>query len=72
MLVECVARAAKDIFDFVPDQFFHPGARGAKVLARVEFLRIFHEHFADACGERQAKTRTTKEILSAHAAAMTV
>src|ERR1035437_4757209 len=43
-LIERMAGAAQHVSDFVPHEFFHPGAGGAEVFARVKLLRIFGEH----------------------------
>src|SRR6185436_3355307 len=53
--VERLARAAEDVFDFVPDEFFHFVSRGAEIFARIELLRIFGERLSDGGGHGHAK-----------------
>ena len=50
VLVERVAGAAEDVFDFVADEVFDIGAGGSEVFTWIKFLRVFHEDLANAGG----------------------
>src|SRR5687768_7380372 len=59
-LVESVAGAAKDVFDFVADEFFDLGPGGREILARIEFFRVIEQHFAD--GSSHGETQVGVDI----------
>src|ERR1041385_7040524 len=53
--VERMARTAKDVPDFVPDEIFDLGPSRAEVLARIELLGRFNKDLANGGGHGQAQ-----------------
>ena len=60
--------AAKDVADFVADEFFDPGASGAEEFAGIEFFGVLGENFADSGGHRKAKISVDVYFGAANAA----
>ena len=59
--------AAENVADFMADELLHFRTGGAEVFARIEFLRVFREGFADAGGHREAKVGVNVHLRAADA-----
>jgi len=66
--VERVTGAAEHVLDLVPDEVFDALTGRAHVLARIEFLRVFGEHLADAGGHGHAEVGVDVDLGATHAA----
>jgi len=66
--VKRVTGAAEHVLDLVPDEVFDMGARRPEILARIEFLRTFREHLADAGGHGHAEVGVNVDLRATHAA----
>lgn len=67
-LIEGVAGATEDVFDFVADKFLDASAGGAEVLARIELLGAFDENLADGGRHGEAEIGIDVYLCAAGAA----
>ena len=66
-LVEGVTGAAKDVLDFVLDEFLHFRAGRAEVFPWIKFLRAFDEHLSNGGGHRKAQVGVNVDLRATNA-----